>query len=66
MTGLQILTVSALTCLAAALIWVAIEYLLGQENRHQEWRADIDQAIALTKERHPSTPPEDRPDWPPA
>lgn len=69
MTGVQIFTLTVLVVITLALVYVAVEYLLAQERRHAEWRADIDAAIALTKERHPSgeqIPAEDRDDWPPA
>ena len=68
MTGLQILYLSGLVVLVAGLVWWACELLLSQERRHAEWRADIDQAIALTVDRHPAgtqIPAGDRPDWPP-
>lgn len=48
---------------AVSVVWAVWE-LWRQRRRNQQWRRHIDQAIAMT--RHPSTPVEDRPDWPPA
>lgn len=58
-------TVAVLVWAVAALAWMGVAALAGRRARRLQVAQD--QAIAMTRTRHPShvtVPPEDRPDWP--
>lgn len=64
------LLLALVAAVAVALVWVGVRELRAHDRRRRA--LDLEDAIAFAEQlnpvrrRHPSTPVEDRPDWPPA